>query len=175
MELPTYSKKKMELPLQFLTYFNLFFRGGPSFGGPGLGPPFQSPGARYFNSPPYTYSSEINALFLPLTLIMVFSAYLCFHASGRPAQNFGDPMGDRVPPNAWHPMSPPNLRPPSNADIHGFGVQSLPRSGDMALPLNLVRTKLKILLYVTPIVVVVVFFFFPPGINPFFNGLVQNV
>ncbi|XP_062174448.1 flowering time control protein FCA isoform X2 [Alnus glutinosa] len=55
----------------------------------------------------------------------------------RPAQNFGDPMGDRVPPNAWHPMSPPNLRPPSNADIHGFGVQSHPRSGDMALPLNL--------------------------------------
>uniref|UniRef100_A0A2N9IMY8 Flowering time control protein FCA n=1 Tax=Fagus sylvatica TaxID=28930 RepID=A0A2N9IMY8_FAGSY len=54
----------------------------------------------------------------------------------RPAQNFGDPMGDRIPPNAWHPMSPPNVRPPSNADIRGFGGQLLPRSGDMALPLN---------------------------------------
>lgn len=154
MELPTLLliiiKKRWNSLLAVFDFFNLFFRGGPSFGGPGLGPQIQSPGARYLSSPPFKYSSEINALFLPLTLIMVFiSAYLCFHALGRPAQNFGDPMGDRVPPNAWHPMSPPNLRPPSNADIHGFGVQSHPRSGDMALPLNLVRTKLKILLYVT--------------------------
>ena len=161
----------MELPTQFLTSFNLFFRGGPSFGGPGLGPQFQSLGARYFNSPPFTYSSETNALFLPLTLIMVFiSACLCFHALGRPPQNFGDPMGDRVPPNAWHPMSPPNLRPPSNADIHGFGVQSLPRSGDMVLPLNLVRTVKD-----SAICYSIVLTFFPPGLNPFFNGLIQNV
>ncbi|KAK9992066.1 hypothetical protein SO802_027051 [Lithocarpus litseifolius] len=54
----------------------------------------------------------------------------------RPSQNFGDPMGDRIPPNAWHPMSPPNVRPPSNTDFRGFGGQFPPRSRDMALPLN---------------------------------------
>lgn len=59
-------------------------------------------------------------------------------------------MGDRIAPKAWHPMSPPNLRPPSDADIHGFGGQLLPRSGDIALPLNTVRTNLKVLLYITP-------------------------
>jgi len=60
---------------------------------------------------------------------------------GRPSQNFGDPMGDRIPPNAWHPMSPPNVRPPSNTDFRGFGGQFPPRSRDMALPLNPVRKK----------------------------------
>ncbi|KAF5452233.1 hypothetical protein F2P56_027258 [Juglans regia] len=74
-------------------------RGGPAFGGPGVGPRFQPPGARA-------------------------------------GKNFGDPMGDRIPPNAWHPISPPNLRPPSNADIRGFGGQLFPRSSDMAVPLN---------------------------------------
>ncbi|KAG6726266.1 hypothetical protein I3842_02G072200 [Carya illinoinensis] len=74
-------------------------RGVPAFGGPGVGPRFQPPGARA-------------------------------------GKNFGDPMGDRIPPNAWHPISPPNLRPPSNADIRGFGGQLLPRSSDMAVPLN---------------------------------------
>lgn len=59
-----------------------------------------------------------------------------FHALCRAGKNFGDPMGDRIPPNAWHPISPPNLRPPSNADIRGFGGQLLPRSSDMAVPLN---------------------------------------
>ncbi|KAM3707942.1 hypothetical protein ACB098_02G063800 [Castanea mollissima] len=54
----------------------------------------------------------------------------------RPSQNFGDPMGDRIPPNAWHPMSPPNVRPPSNTDFRGFGGQFPPRSRDTALPLN---------------------------------------
>ncbi|KAB1201599.1 Flowering time control protein FCA [Morella rubra] len=72
---------------------------GPAFGGPGVGPRYQAPGAR-------------------------------------PEQSFGGPMGDRIAPKAWHPMSPPNLRPPSDADIHGFGGQLLPRSGDIALPLN---------------------------------------
>ncbi len=82
-------------------------------------------------------------LFFHLTLVIVFiSVHFFFHVLGRPAQNFGDPMGDRIPPNAWHPMSPPNVRPPSNADIRGFGGQLLPRSGDMALPLNPVIKKI---------------------------------
>ncbi|RVW71591.1 Flowering time control protein FCA [Vitis vinifera] len=55
-----------------------------------------------------------------------------FQAPGvRPTMNQGDPIGSgRIPPNAWRPMSPQNLGPSSNAGIHGFGNQSLPRSGD---------------------------------------------
>ncbi|XP_024030728.1 flowering time control protein FCA [Morus notabilis] len=50
----------------------------------------------------------------------------------RPVPYFGDPMRDIISPNAWHPMSPPNLGPSS----HGFGGQLHPRSGDMRLPVN---------------------------------------
>lgn len=52
--------------------------------------------------------------------------------------NQGDPLGGgRIPTNAWHPMSPQNLGPPS--DIHGFGNQPLPRSGDGSMPSTPVR------------------------------------
>lgn len=54
--------------------------------------------------------------------------------------NQGDPIGSgRIPPNAWHPMSPQNLGPSSNAGIHGFGNQSLPRSGDGSISSTPVR------------------------------------
>ncbi|XP_048320916.1 flowering time control protein FCA [Ziziphus jujuba] len=56
-----------------------------------------------------------------------------FQAPGaRPVPNFGEPMRDRIPPNAWRPMS--RLSP--NAPIHGFGGQLLPMSGGMAMPMN---------------------------------------
>ncbi|XP_031252191.1 flowering time control protein FCA isoform X2 [Pistacia vera] len=54
----------------------------------------------------------------------------------RPAPKFGEPMGDRIPQNAWHPMSPQNMGPSSNPGIRGFGNQLLPRSGDLGMPLN---------------------------------------
>ncbi|KAG4126842.1 hypothetical protein ERO13_D10G180400v2 [Gossypium hirsutum] len=54
----------------------------------------------------------------------------------RPAPNFGDAMGDRVPPTAWHPMSPQNMGPTSNPGIRSMGNQLLPRSADLAIPLN---------------------------------------
>ncbi|XP_021691589.2 flowering time control protein FCA isoform X2 [Hevea brasiliensis] len=58
-----------------------------------------------------------------------------FQAPGpRPVPNFGDPMGDRGPPNAWHPMSTQNMGPSSDAGARGFGSRLPPRSGD--LPLN---------------------------------------
>ncbi|XP_057957322.1 flowering time control protein FCA isoform X3 [Malania oleifera] len=61
-----------------------------------------------------------------------------FQAPGaRPSPNLGDPMGGRMPPNAWHPMSPENMGPSSNSSIHGFGSQLLPRSGDVAMPSTL--------------------------------------
>ncbi|OMO58472.1 hypothetical protein COLO4_34585 [Corchorus olitorius] len=53
----------------------------------------------------------------------------------RPAPNFGDTMGDKVPPNPWHPMSPQNTGP-SNPSIRSMGSHLLPRSGDLAMPLN---------------------------------------
>ncbi|XP_043811155.1 flowering time control protein FCA isoform X2 [Manihot esculenta] len=60
-----------------------------------------------------------------------------FQAPGpRPVPNFGDPMGDRGPPNAWHPMSAENMDPSSNAGFRGFGSRLLPKSGDLATPLN---------------------------------------
>lgn len=58
----------------------------------------------------------------------------------RPVPNFGDPMGDRGPPNAWHPMSAENMDPSSNAGFRGFGSRLLPKSGDLATPLNQART-----------------------------------
>ncbi|KAJ8767319.1 hypothetical protein K2173_017363 [Erythroxylum novogranatense] len=54
----------------------------------------------------------------------------------RPPPNFGDPTGDRIPPNAWHSMSPKNLGPTNNNGVHGFGTQLPPRSGDLAVPSN---------------------------------------
>ncbi|KAL4291559.1 hypothetical protein GQ457_14G017120 [Hibiscus cannabinus] len=55
----------------------------------------------------------------------------------RPAPNFGDAKGDRVPPTAWHPMSPQNMGPTSNPGIRSMGNQLLPRSADLAaVPVN---------------------------------------
>ncbi|KAA8531199.1 hypothetical protein F0562_005887 [Nyssa sinensis] len=55
-----------------------------------------------------------------------------FQAPGfRPTPNLGEPM--RGHPNAWHPMSPQNLRQSTNAGMHGFGTQLLPGSGDAAI------------------------------------------
>ncbi|GMI70249.1 FLOWERING CONTROL LOCUS A [Hibiscus trionum] len=54
----------------------------------------------------------------------------------RPAPNFGDAMGDRVPPTAWNPMSPQNMGPTSNPGIRSMGNQLLPRPADLAIPLN---------------------------------------
>ncbi|XWS08473.1 hypothetical protein CRYUN_Cryun40dG0005200 [Craigia yunnanensis] len=60
-----------------------------------------------------------------------------FQAPGpRPAPNFGDTMGDHVPPTAWYPMSPQNMGPTSNPGIRSMGNQLLPRSGDLAIPSN---------------------------------------
>ncbi|CAK9145680.1 unnamed protein product [Ilex paraguariensis] len=61
-----------------------------------------------------------------------------FQAPGiRPTQNLGEAVHGHIPLNAWQPVSPQNMGPPSNAGIHGFGIQSLPRSGDMAIPSTL--------------------------------------
>ncbi|WCJ18011.1 Flowering time control protein FCA [Euphorbia peplus] len=58
-----------------------------------------------------------------------------FQAPGqRPPPNFGEPMGDRLPPNAWRPTSPQNMGPSPN--IRGFGSQPPNRSGDLATPVN---------------------------------------
>ncbi|XP_021595648.1 flowering time control protein FCA isoform X3 [Manihot esculenta] len=54
----------------------------------------------------------------------------------RSASNFSDPMGDGGPPNACLPISRQNMGPSSNAGVSGFGSQLLPRSGDLATPLN---------------------------------------
>lgn len=54
----------------------------------------------------------------------------------RPVPYFGEPMRDQIPPNAWHPMSPPNLGPQTTASIRGFGGQLHPRS-EMTLPVDL--------------------------------------
>ncbi|TKY54264.1 Flowering time control protein FCA [Spatholobus suberectus] len=61
-----------------------------------------------------------------------------FDASGtRLPSNVTDPMSDRMPPpNAWRPVHPLNMGPSSNAGLHGMGPPLLPRSGDMALPIN---------------------------------------
>ncbi|KAI8010828.1 Flowering time control protein FCA [Camellia lanceoleosa] len=55
----------------------------------------------------------------------------------RPTTNLGEPMHGRIPPNAWHPMSPQNMGPSLNAGIQGFGSQLLPRSGDLVMPSTL--------------------------------------
>ncbi|KAL5785015.1 hypothetical protein ACOSQ2_007407 [Xanthoceras sorbifolium] len=61
-----------------------------------------------------------------------------FQAPGpRPAPSFADPKGDRIPPHAWHPMSPQNMGPSSNPGIRGFGNQLLSRPGDLAIPSNM--------------------------------------
>lgn len=68
--------------------------------------------------------------------------FLNFHSHVnhcRPAPNFSDAMGGHVPPTAWHPMSPQGSGPASNPGIRSMGSQLLPRSGDLAIPLNPVR------------------------------------
>ncbi|XP_015574743.2 flowering time control protein FCA isoform X2 [Ricinus communis] len=60
-----------------------------------------------------------------------------FQAPGpRLPPNFGDAVGDRVPPSAWRPMSPQNMGPSPNAAIRGFGSQLIPRPGELAAPPN---------------------------------------
>ncbi|XP_022760714.1 flowering time control protein FCA [Durio zibethinus] len=60
-----------------------------------------------------------------------------FQAPGpRPAPNFGDAIGDHVPPTAWNPMSPQNMGTTSNPGIRSMGSHLLPRSGDLVKPLN---------------------------------------
>ncbi|KAI4344765.1 hypothetical protein L6164_011956 [Bauhinia variegata] len=55
----------------------------------------------------------------------------------RSASNLVDHMGDGIPPpNTWHPMRPPNMGLPSSNGLQGMGPPLLPRSGDMALPMN---------------------------------------
>ncbi|GKV37905.1 hypothetical protein SLEP1_g45871 [Rubroshorea leprosula] len=54
----------------------------------------------------------------------------------RQTPNFPDTRGDHVTSNAWHPMSPENIGPPSNPGIRGFGSQLPPRSGDLTMPSN---------------------------------------
>ncbi|KAL5541499.1 hypothetical protein UlMin_009209 [Ulmus minor] len=55
-----------------------------------------------------------------------------FQESGpRPMPYFGDPAMGQIPPNSWHPMSPPLS---SNSSVHGFGGHLHPRSGNMTLP-----------------------------------------
>ncbi|XP_071940240.1 flowering time control protein FCA-like isoform X2 [Coffea arabica] len=57
----------------------------------------------------------------------------CFPTPGiRPPTNLGEPLNERIPSNAWQPMSPQNLGPPPNAGMHGFGNHLLPRPGDIA-------------------------------------------
>ncbi|XP_038992246.1 flowering time control protein FCA-like isoform X1 [Hibiscus syriacus] len=58
----------------------------------------------------------------------------------RAATNIGDATGDRVPPTDWHPMSPQNMGPTPNPGIRSMGNQMLPRSADLAISLNPVRT-----------------------------------
>lgn len=51
--------------------------------------------------------------------------------------NNSDPMGDHIPPpNGWRPIPQPNTGTSFNAGFHGMGPPSIPRSGDMALPIN---------------------------------------
>ncbi|KAI8010935.1 Flowering time control protein FCA [Camellia lanceoleosa] len=61
----------------------------------------------------------------------------------RPTTNLGEPMHGRIPPNAWHPMSPQNMGPSLNAGMQGFGSQLLPRSGDLAMPSTLAFSQLQ--------------------------------
>ncbi|KAJ4846733.1 hypothetical protein Tsubulata_041560, partial [Turnera subulata] len=57
-----------------------------------------------------------------------------FQAPGpRPPPNFADPVGDGLPPNAWHPMSPQKS---GASGVQSFGSQFLPRSGDLTMPVN---------------------------------------
>ncbi|XP_043708114.1 flowering time control protein FCA-like isoform X2 [Telopea speciosissima] len=52
----------------------------------------------------------------------------------RPGPNLGELIGGRIPPDAWHPMSPRNLGPSSQTSPHGFGSPSVARGGVMPMP-----------------------------------------
>ncbi|KAJ4968185.1 hypothetical protein NE237_014886 [Protea cynaroides] len=52
----------------------------------------------------------------------------------RPGPNVGELMGGRIPPDAWHPMSPRNLGPSSQTSPHGFASPSVARGGVMPMP-----------------------------------------
>jgi hypothetical protein len=73
--------------------------------------------------------------------------------------NNSDPMGDHMPPpNAWRPIHQPNTGPSFNAGFHGMGPPLIPRSGDMALPINAVSINSMILKYVFPSQMIIFFF-----------------
>ncbi|KAJ4955886.1 hypothetical protein NE237_012669 [Protea cynaroides] len=56
------------------------------------------------------------------------------HLGVRPGPNHGEPMGGRIPPDAWHPMSPRNLGPSFQTTPHGFGSSLVARGGAMPMP-----------------------------------------
>lgn len=68
-------------------------------------------------------------------------------------------MGDRMPPpNAWRPIHQPNTGTSFNAGFHGMGPPSMPRSGDMALPINAVSINSRILEDISPSSMIIFFF-----------------
>ena len=115
---------------------------GPAFGSSRFGPRFEAPGPRYCPSLSYM-SSAVSKWFL-LLISLYWDLVQCnMHNSRvvvyRPPSNFADPMGDRIhPPSAWRAMHPPNMGPSANAGFHGMGPPLLPRSGDMAWPMDAV-------------------------------------
>ena len=52
-----------------------------------------------------------------------------------------EPMGDRVIPNACHPVSPQSMGPAANIAVRGFWSQVLSIPGDLATALNQVRVS----------------------------------
>lgn len=88
-------------------------------------------------------------------LCYIFVNIIC-----RLPSNISDPMGDHMPPlNAWRPIHPQNTGPSFNAGFHGMGPPSVPRTGDMALPINAVSINLMILKDVTLSLMIVVFLY----------------
>ncbi|XP_010928319.1 flowering time control protein FCA isoform X2 [Elaeis guineensis] len=50
----------------------------------------------------------------------------------RPTANLDEPRGGRMPPDAWHPLSPRSLGPSSHFNAHESGSQSAAKGGVMA-------------------------------------------
>ncbi|XP_039132007.1 flowering time control protein FCA [Dioscorea cayenensis subsp. rotundata] len=50
----------------------------------------------------------------------------------RPGPNFGEPVGGRMPPNAWQPMGPQSMGAPSQVNMDGFGNN---KSGKGGIPM----------------------------------------
>ena len=140
---------------------------GPAFGSAGFGPRLDSPGTRY---PPTSFTTisfcKGPALLLSFngSSFVFLSCYsmLCFILAitiCRLPSNNSDPMGDHIPPpNAWRPIPQPNTGTSFNAGFHGMGPPSIPRSGDMALPINAVSINSMILKDVSPSPLIIFFF-----------------